>query len=75
MHQVAVAYLDDVHAALGLPTGRTLVTVADHGNVASATLPLQLATALETGRVGPGDVVVLVGLAGGISIGATVVRL
>ncbi len=75
VHQVAVAYLDDVHAALGLPTGRTLVTVADHGNVASATLPLQLATALETGRVGPGDVVVLVGLAGGISIGATVVRL
>lgn len=75
VHQVAVAYLDDVHAALGLPTGRTLVTVADHGNVASATLPLQLATALETGRAGPGDVVVLVGLAGGISIGATVVRL
>src|SRR5690606_18882062 len=75
VHQVAVAYLDDVHAALGLPTGRTLVPVADPGNVASATLPLQLATALETGRVGPGDVVVLVCLAGGISIGATVVRL
>lgn len=75
VHQVAVAYLDDVHAALGLPTGRTLVTVADHGNVASATLPLQLATALETGRVVPGDVVVLVGLAGGISIGAMAVRL
>lgn len=75
VHQVAVAYLDDVHAALGLPTGRTLVTVADHGNVASVTLPLQLATALETGRVAAGDVVVLVGLAGGISIGATVVRL
>ena len=75
VHQVAVAYLDDVRAALGLPDGRTLLTVADHGNVASATLPLQLATALESGRVGPGDVVVLVGLAGGISLGAVVVRL
>ncbi|WP_265522224.1 3-oxoacyl-ACP synthase III family protein [Oerskovia flava] len=75
VHQVALAYLDDVHDALGLPSGRTIVTVAEHGNVASATLPLQLATALETGRVGPGDVVVLVGLAGGISIGAMVVRL
>ncbi|WP_407317152.1 ketoacyl-ACP synthase III [Isoptericola halotolerans] len=75
VHQVAVAYLDDVQVALGLPPGRTVVTVADHGNVASASLPLQLRTALDTCRVGPGDLVVLVGLAGGISIGATVVRL
>ncbi|WP_240666430.1 3-oxoacyl-ACP synthase III family protein [Oerskovia turbata] len=75
VHQVAVAYLADVHEALGLPEGRTIVTVAEHGNVASATLPLQLATALESGRVGPGDVVLLVGLAGGISIGAMAVRL
>ncbi|WP_344008198.1 3-oxoacyl-ACP synthase III family protein, partial [Isoptericola halotolerans] len=75
VHQVAVAYLEDVRVALGLPAGRTLVTVAEHGNVASAILPLQLRTALDTGRVGPGDLVVLVGLAGGISIGATVVRL
>jgi len=75
VHQVAVAYLEDVHGALGLPEGRTIVTVAEHGNVASVTLPLQLATALETGRVEPGDVVVLIGLAGGISIGAMVLRL
>ncbi len=75
VHQVAVAYLADVHEALGLPEGRTIVTVAEHGNVASATLPLQLVTALESGRVGPGDVVLLVGLAGGISIGAMAVRL
>jgi len=75
VHQVAVAYLADVHEALGLPEDRTIVTVAEHGNVASATLPLQLVTALENGRVGPGDVVLLVGLAGGISIGAMAVRL
>lgn len=75
VHQVAVTYLADVHAALGLPPDRTLLTVADHGNLASATLPLQLVRATEQGRVGPGDVVVLVGLAGGISIGAMAVRL
>lgn len=75
VHQVAVTYLADVHEALGLPADRTLLTVAEHGNLASVTLPLQLARALEQGRVGPGDVVVLVGLAGGISIGAMAVRL
>ncbi|MCU1431399.1 MAG: 3-oxoacyl-ACP synthase [Actinotalea sp.] len=75
VHQVAVTYLRDVHEALGLPQDRTLLTVADHGNLASATLPLQLSLALDSGRVGPGDVVLLVGLAGGISIGAMAVRL
>lgn len=74
VHQVAVGYLADVHRALGVPADRTIVTVADHGNVASATLPLQLAKALESGRLQRGDVVLLVGLAGGISMGAMVVR-
>ncbi len=74
VHQVAVAYLADVHRTLGVPADRTIVTVADHGNIASATLPLQLATALESGRLGRGDVVLLLGLAGGVSMGAMVVR-
>jgi 3-oxoacyl-[acyl-carrier-protein] synthase-3 len=74
VHQVAVAYLADVHRALGVPADRTIVTVADHGNIASATLPLQLATALESGRLRRGDVVLLLGLAGGVSMGAMVVR-
>jgi acyl-CoA:acyl-CoA alkyltransferase len=74
VHQVAVGYLADVHRALGVPADRTIVTVADHGNIASATLPLQLVTALESGRLERGDVVLLLGLAGGISMGAMVVR-
>jgi 3-oxoacyl-[acyl-carrier-protein] synthase-3 len=74
VHQVAVAYLADVHRTLGVPADRTIVTVADHGNIASATLPLQLATALESGRLRRGDVVLLLGLAGGVSMGAMVVR-
>lgn len=74
VHQVAVAYLADVHRALGVPADRTILTVADHGNIASATLPLQLVTAVESGRLQRGDVVLLLGLAGGISMGAMVVR-
>ncbi|WP_242504480.1 3-oxoacyl-ACP synthase III family protein [Promicromonospora panici] len=74
VHQVAVTYLADVHRTVGVPADRTIVTVADHGNIASATLPLQLAIALESGRLQRGDVVLLLGLAGGISMGAMVVR-
>ncbi|MFD0856312.1 3-oxoacyl-[acyl-carrier-protein] synthase III C-terminal domain-containing protein, partial [Actinomadura adrarensis] len=38
-------------------------------NVASASLPLQLDTAIRAGRCGPGDKVAFIGLAGGVSLG------
>lgn len=75
VHQVSLPYLDVFARGAGVPADRLVVTVAEHGNVASATLPLQLVTARELGRCGPGDLVALVGLAGGVSLGITVVRL
>lgn len=75
VHQVALPYLDQVRETFGIPDGKTIITLADHGNIASCTLPLQLKLAQESGMVGPGDLIALVGLAGGISIGIIVVRL
>ncbi|HEY8480638.1 MAG TPA: ketoacyl-ACP synthase III [Spirillospora sp.] len=69
VHQVTLPYLEVLRSVLGIPADRLVVTLPDHGNVASASLPLQLATALDEGRCGPGDRVALVGLAGGISFG------
>ncbi|WP_026401153.1 3-oxoacyl-ACP synthase III family protein [Actinomadura rifamycini] len=69
VHQVTVPYLEVLRAALGVPPEKLVVTLPDHGNVASASLPLQLATAVADGRCGPGDRVALVGLAGGLSLG------
>ncbi|MGI8331039.1 3-oxoacyl-ACP synthase III family protein [Actinomadura scrupuli] len=69
VHQVTMPYLEMLRGILGIPADRLVVTLADHGNLASVTLPLQLATALEEGRCGPGDRVALVGLAGGVSLG------
>ena len=45
------------------------------GNVASATLPLQLARAMEQNLVAPGDEVLFVGLGGGLSLGTVFARL
>lgn len=75
VHQVSLPYLDVFARGAGVPADKLVVTVAEHGNTASATLPLQLVTARELGRCGPGDLVALVGLAGGVSLGITVVRL
>jgi 3-oxoacyl-[acyl-carrier-protein] synthase-3 len=75
VHQVSLDYLDVFRSRLDIPADRLVVTLPGHGNVASASLPLQLVRAQEEGRCGPGDLVALVGLAGGVSLGMAVVRL
>lgn len=69
IHQVALPYLPPIFERLGVPDDRTVITVAEHGNLASVTLPLQLHLARERGMLHPGSRVLLIGLAGGISLG------
>lgn len=75
VHQVSLPYLDIFAEQVGVPKDRLVITLPEHGNVASASLPLQLVTAQRMGRCGPGDLVALVGLAGGVSLGMVVIRL
>jgi len=75
IHQVALPYLPPIFERLGVPDDRTVLTIAEHGNLASVTLPLQLNLARERGMVHAGSRVLLIGLAGGISLGLVAVRL
>jgi 3-oxoacyl-(acyl-carrier-protein) synthase III len=75
IHQVALPYLPPIFERLGVADDKSVITIADHGNLASVTLPLQLVRARERGLVKPGSLVLLIGLAGGISLGLMVVRL
>jgi acyl-CoA:acyl-CoA alkyltransferase len=74
IHQVAAPFLPPIFDRLGVPADRTIVTVEEHGNLASATLPLQLHVARERGMLRPGSLALLIGLAGGISLGLMLVR-
>lgn len=65
VHQVALPYLRYLAAVLDIPEDRLVVSLPEHGNCASATLPLQLT--LRGWE--PGDRVALLGLGGGISTG------
>ncbi|GAA2722299.1 ketoacyl-ACP synthase III [Actinocorallia aurantiaca] len=69
VHQVTLPYLEIMRTVLGIPADRLVVTLPEHGNVASASMPLQLATAVAEGRLAPGDKIAFVGLAGGVSLG------
>ncbi|MEV6300699.1 3-oxoacyl-[acyl-carrier-protein] synthase III C-terminal domain-containing protein [Actinoplanes sp. NPDC051861] len=66
VHQVTLPYLDRFVEVTGVPKDRLDVTVTGHGNMASATLGVQLA------RIRPGlttgDRVLFLGLGGGVSI-------
>jgi 3-oxoacyl-[acyl-carrier-protein] synthase III len=65
VHQVTLPYLERFVELTGVPEASLEVTVTELGNVASATLGVQLARVFA--GLGTGDRVLLVGLGGGVS--------
>lgn len=66
VHQVTVPYLERFAELTGVPADKLDVTVGELGNVASASLGVQLHR-VQPG-LAPGDRVLLVGLGGGVSM-------
>ena len=73
VHQATRPYLDELLAITGIPADLVEHTVADLGNMASASLPVAYARAQARGAFGPGDRVMMLGLASGISLGAIMI--
>ncbi|MEU8484016.1 3-oxoacyl-[acyl-carrier-protein] synthase III C-terminal domain-containing protein [Streptomyces sp. NPDC048641] len=72
VHQPSVAFTRVACTWVGVDPDRVLATFPAHGNVATNTIPLQLATALDSGRLQRGDLVGLFGFASGASAGVVV---
>lgn len=66
VHQVTMPYLERFAEVTGVPREKLVVTVPELGNVASASIGVQLDRIY--GRLATGDRVLFVGLGGGISI-------
>jgi 3-oxoacyl-(acyl-carrier-protein) synthase III len=66
VHQVTLPYLDRFVELTGVPRDKLVVTVTELGNVASASLGVQLARVDADLRTG--DRVLMVGLGGGVSL-------
>lgn len=73
VHQVGEAYHAALLAATGMPSHKVRGTVTHFGNMASATLPVAHAHALADGTVQPGDRVLWLGMASGISVGVFII--
>jgi len=74
-HQANVRILEATAKKLGLPRERLVVTVDHHGNTSAASVPLALDEYVRAGNIRPGHRVMLQGVGGGFTWGATLVTM
>jgi 3-oxoacyl-[acyl-carrier-protein] synthase-3 len=74
-HQANQRILQGVAHRLGIAEDRVISTVADHANTSAASIPLAMDTAIDDGRIKPGQLLLLEAMGGGLTWGACVVRL
>jgi 3-oxoacyl-[acyl-carrier-protein] synthase III len=73
-HQANTRIIDAVGRKLGLPAGKTVVTIERHANTSAASIPLALDEAVADGRIRSGHLVLMEALGGGLTWGASLVR-
>jgi 3-oxoacyl-[acyl-carrier-protein] synthase III len=74
-HQASQIALDSLTSALRIPREKMVYDLAETGNLVSASIPVALSRALQSGRARPGQLVLLCGFGVGLSWGAALVDL
>ncbi|MFC8717280.1 3-oxoacyl-ACP synthase III family protein [Kitasatospora sp. NPDC057198] len=73
-HQANGVMLDSLFADLELPRATMHRTLTHYGNTGSASIPITLDAAARAGALAPGDLVLLAGFGGGMSVGFALVE-
>jgi 3-oxoacyl-[acyl-carrier-protein] synthase-3 len=73
-HQANKRIIDAVGQRLGISGERVYVNVDRMGNTGSASVPIALSEAVATGRIRPGDLVILTAFGAGFHWGAAAIR-
>ena len=74
-HQANLRIIQAVAKKLDLPMERVIVTVQEHGNTSTASVPLALDIGVRDGRIKRGDLLLLEALGGGVTWGSALLRL
>lgn len=74
-HQANIRIMQSTARKLKLPMDKVIVTVDQHGNTSAASIPLALDTAVRSGRVMPGQLLLLEGVGGGFTWGAVLLNM
>lgn len=73
-HQANIRIMEAVASRLGLPADRIAAVIENTGNTSSASIPLALVDAVESGRVHDGDHLLLAGFGAGMTWSSAVWR-
>jgi 3-oxoacyl-[acyl-carrier-protein] synthase III len=73
-HQANIRIMQSTCRKLGLPAERMVSTVGEHGNTSAASIPLALDVAVRDGRIKRGQNILIEGVGGGFTWGASVIR-
>jgi 3-oxoacyl-[acyl-carrier-protein] synthase-3 len=73
-HQANLRIIQAACQRLGIPEEKAVMVIDRYGNTSSASIPLALVDALDTGRLQKGDHVLLTGFGGGMTWASAVLR-
>ncbi len=73
-HQANIRIIQATAKKLAMPMERVIVTVQDHGNTSTASVPLALDVGVRDGRIKRGDMLLLEAFGGGFTWGSALVR-
>jgi 3-oxoacyl-[acyl-carrier-protein] synthase-3 len=73
-HQANRRIIDASARKLGIPDEKVVINVDRFGNTSAASVPIALAEAAASGRLKPGDLILLEAMGGGFTWGATLLR-
>ena len=73
-HQANLRIIDATARKLKMPMERVVLTVQDHGNTSTASVPMALDVAVRDGRVKRGQTLLLEAFGGGFTWGAALIR-
>ncbi|QGU33110.1 beta-ketoacyl-ACP synthase III [Thermochromatium tepidum] len=73
-HQANIRIIQATARKLDLPMERVIVTVAEHGNTSSASIPLALDQGVRDGRIQRGETLLMEAFGGGFTWGSVLVR-
>jgi 3-oxoacyl-[acyl-carrier-protein] synthase III len=73
-HQANIRIMESTARKLHVPMERMVVTVGEHGNTSAASIPLAFDVAVRDGRIKRGQHVLIEGVGGGFTWGASVIR-
>lgn len=74
-HQANIRIMQSTARKLKLSMDKVIVTVDQHGNTSAASIPLALDAAVRSGKVKPGELLLLEGVGGGFTWGAVLLQL